>query len=496
MEAQQPLRILWSARWLLILVAILGAAAGYFVSERMPQRYEAEALSQIVPRSQAAGQPLSTDQLLQVTNFYAELARTTPVQRAAERAAQIRRGGFGESVEIEAQPDLLVLAFRASDESPAIAARNANAYARAFTATVADVQTSERQRALEVPERRVAEIRTELQEVAPDSAEASALNAELQALQTRLADEAVTPGDNVRVIQPALEPTEPSAPKPVRNAILAALGALVLGSALLLARTALSDRYASIEEAALDLRLPVLGELPRANRDDRRAIEAFRKLRARLGHSLASAGHGAVLVTSPEERTGKSYVTYGLARALAADGSQVAAVDADLRRPTLHDRFGIQPAPGLGDALDPRRPLPIDAVTESIPLAESARDRGGELAVIPAGRHLEDSSELLSGAPMARTMATLSERYDTVLLDSPPVLAIADAVVLARHAGSVVLVVDLKRSRRRAVRRAVQTLRGVDAPLLGLVNNRARESAAEYGYYSARSAAPGEPLAR
>ena len=496
METQQPLRTLWSARWLLIACAILGAAAGYYVSDRMQDRYEAEALAQIMPRSQAAGQPLSTDQLLQMTNFYAELARTSPVQRSAERGAGVRRGEFDGVVEVEAQPDLLVLAFRAQDGSPAVAARDANAYARAFTAAVADLQAAERERALAGPQRRVAKLQSELEDVAPDSARASAINAELEALQTRLADEAVTPGDNVRVIQPALTPTDPAAPQPIRNAILAGIAALVLAASLLLARSALSDRYASIEEAALDLALPVLGELPRAKRDDRRAVEAFRKLRARLGHSLTGLEHGAVLVTSPEERTGKSYAIFGLARALAAEGSQVAAVDADLRRPTLHERFFVLRAPGLGDALDSRRPMPIMAVAQSVPLTEAARDRGGELAVIPAGSHVEDSSELLSGVPMTRAIETLTERYDMVLLDSPPVLAIADAMVLARHASAVVLVIDLKRSRRRAARRAVQALRGVDAPLLGLVNNRARESSAEYGYYGPRSEARGEPLAQ
>jgi Mrp family chromosome partitioning ATPase len=82
-------------------------------------------------------------------------------------------------------------------------------------------------------------------------------------------------------------------------------------------------------------------------------------------------------------------------------------------------------------------------------------------------------------------MSELSHDNDVVLVDSPPVLAIVDAVVLTRYADGVVLVVDARRSRRRNIRRSVETLRAVQAPILGLVFNRSKVSASEYGYYGA-----------
>jgi capsular exopolysaccharide synthesis family protein len=289
----------------------------------------------------------------------------------------------------------------------------------------------------------------------------------------------------VRVIQPALAPRDPDAPKPLRNAILAAIAALVLAGAALLARTVLGDRYGSIEEAALDLRLPVLGEVPKDELDAVPAVEAFRKLRTRVTHALPPSDRSAVLITSPEEATGKSHVVTGLARSLASDGASVVAIDADLRRPVIHDRLGVPRTPGLADTLDSRDRLSLADVMHPVPLLPAARDRGGELVAVPAGRPLPDSAEALSGPRMGQLVDTLLERFDIAVLDSPPVLALADAAVVSRQAGAVLLVVDLKRSHRRAMRRAVQALRSLDAPLLGLVHNRAKLQDGSYGYYAA-----------
>ena len=485
METPHPLRILWSGRWWLLAAMVVAAVAAYQLSSLMPERYKAEALAQVLPRSQAAGLALSTDELLQVTNFYSELARTSPVERRAERTADAPRGTFRDAIDVEARPDLLVLAFSASADDATTAERRANAYARAFAGFVADQQSEERQETLRAPQERVTELQEQLSALPAGDPQAGLLTAELQALQTRLADEALAPSDSVRVIQPALAPRDPDAPKPLRNAILAAIAALVLAGAALLARTVLGDRYGSIEEAALDLRLPVLGEVPKDELDAVPAVEAFRKLRTRVTHALPPSDRHAVLITSPEEATGKSHVVTGLARSLGSDGASVVAIDADLRRPVLHDRLGVPRTPGLADTLDSRDRLSLADVMHPVPLPPAARDRGGELVAVPAGRPLPDSAEALSGPRMGQLVDTLLERFDIVVLDSPPVLALADAAVVSRQAGGVLLVVDLKRSHRRAMRRAVQALRSLDAPLLGLVHNRAKLQDGSYGYYAA-----------
>jgi len=503
MDSNQQLRTLWSSRYVIVAFAVLAAVAAYFVSASFQKRYDASALAQIIPAQQSQGFGLSTDQLLQTTNFYAELARTTSVVEAARR-----EGGFAEqvydNVDVAPQPDLLVLEFTGSSEDPKKAAAYANAYAQAFAREVGDMQEVERRRTLAAPQKRATEIRDRLAQIPADSPEAAALETELTALQGRLADLAITPTDSVRVIQPAIVPTEAAYPNPGRNAVLALLIALVLACGAVIMRHTFSDRYVSAEEAAVDLGLPVMAELPRAAASDSKALEAFRKLRAQVEFSLASdavehhqAGaasrrlrrakdqRNVLLVTSPEPASGKTYVSSNLARALAADGRSVIAVDGDLRRPTLHNAFAMAQEPGLGEVLTAGEVADLPLSMRPVPLPEGVRRRGGSLEAVTAGRTLIDTPERLSSDVMAAVVEQLHADYDFVVLDSPPVLAIVDAVVLSRYADGVVLVIDARRSRRRNVRRAVETMRAVEAPILGLVFNKSNVSATEYGYYGA-----------
>ena len=507
MDSNQQLRTLWSSRYVIVAFALLAAIAAYLVSSSFQKRYDASALAQINPAQQSQGFGLSTDQLLQTTNFYSELARTTSVVNAAER-----EGKFSESldgkVDVAPQPDLLVLKFTGSSDDPKTAAAYANAYAQAFTREVGDLQEVERRRTLAAPQRRAIEIRDRLEKIPPDSPEATALETELTALQARLADLAITPTDSVRVLQPAIVPTAAAFPNPARNAVLAFLIAFVLACGAVLLRHTFADRYLSAEEAAVDLGLPVMAELPRASATDSKALEAFRKLRAQVEFSLASdvADHhqastanrrvrrakdqrNVLLVTSPEPASGKTYVSSNLSRALAADGRGVVTVDGDLRRPTLHNAFAIAQEPGLGEVLTAGEVGDLPLSMRPVPLPEGVRRRGGSLEAITAGRTLIETPERLSSDVMATIVEQLHADYDFVVLDSPPVLAIVDAVVLSRYADGVVLVVDARRSRRRNVRRAVETLRAVEAPILGLVFNKSNVSTTEYGYYGAYPAA-------
>jgi capsular exopolysaccharide synthesis family protein len=505
MESGQQLRSLWAARWWLLLFAVATAVATYFVSNSRSPVYEAEALVQILPREQEGGLTLSTDQLLQVTNFYAQLAHTRRVYDAARAEGSFLRT-FNEDIEVEAQPDLLVLAIRGKAGDPDTAARWTGAYARALVNQVADLEAIERERTLRGARERAADIRRRLVGLTPDSSEALALTAELEALQSRLNEEELTAPDRIRVIQSAVRPSEPASPKPLRDALLAFILALVVGGTVVVLRALLVDRFGSVEEAAVDLHLPVLAELPRARPHSQEAVEAFRKLRAQVEFSLGatprgsnSGGHGAagrrnppnvILVTSPESGAGKSYITSNLARALAADGRRVAAVDGDLRRPALHAALGVPAESGLGDLLHSGRAdeWALHVKAGDTPMA--AHQRGGSLDVLTAGTVRGDTAEALSSETLRELTDAISQSYDFVIFDSPPVLAIVDAVVLSRYADAVLLVVDANRSRRRNIRRGVQTLRAVEAPLLGLVYNRSKISALEYGYYGTLPSGP------
>src|SRR5215210_7624742 len=385
-DSKQQLRILLAASWVIALFAIAAGVAAYFPSDARRPVYSATALTQILPSSQANGVTLTTDQLLQVTNFYAEVAKTSSIIDTAKKAS---RFPDSRSVTVFAQADLLVLQFVGKSDEPKRAAAYANAYAKAFVESVTAQQEAERASTLGPSQKRVDEIRSRLGDIPGTTGEALSLQSELQSLQARITEELLTPPDRARVIQPALAPRQPESPKPLRDALLAFLVALVVGSAFVLVRNAITDRFGSMEEAALELRLPILGELPKSKPDGLEAIEAFRKLRAQTEFSLSATGSPAadgsagarrrqerenrkvLLVTSPESGAGKSYVTANLARALAADGRQVLALDGDLRRPTLHEQLFVNVEPGVSEAVRAGRRDDWDLDIQAAPVSQS-----------------------------------------------------------------------------------------------------------------------------
>jgi succinoglycan biosynthesis transport protein ExoP len=495
-DRANQIRLLWGSKYWLLLFAAMAGMAAYFVSDSRTETYRAESLGQIVSTRQAAGDVLSEEELLSLSNLYVKLASTDTVLRQADDLAGVRgkESEFADSVSVEPEERVGVLSFIAETDSPQEAAVFANAYARTFAEYTEELQARQRNNALTRIQARIDEVTLELQQLAltPEDPRGVGLRAELQALQDRAADETANPGDTVRVIERALPPSDPVSPQPARDAVLAFVVALLLGAAAVYARETLFDRYSSPEEAARDLGLPVLGEIPKAP-DRAMALDPFRSLRTAALLALerttgrdASSGDGAggaeLLVTGAEPGCGKSYVTANLARALAAEGRRVVAVDGDLRRPTLHDHFGIASQPGLGDLLVgegvARHAGRLAAPVEPLP---SAMTTAGELRVLTAGPHIENAVEHLSSDRMDLIVKRLRSESDVVVFDSPPTLVVVDAVVLVRYVDGVLFVIDSRKTKRRDARRAIEALRAINAPLLGFVYNRSRGRPA--GYY-------------
>ena len=172
---------------------------------------------------------------------------------------------------------------------------------------------------------------------------------------------------------------------------------------------------------------------------------------------------------------GKSVVSANLALAFAESGRPAVLVDADLRRPALHRLFGLNSGVGLTDILGEKEPLTDLRKFEVMP----------NLYVIPAGHLPLNPAEPLASARMSSLLADLSRLADsgTVVVDTSPVLAVVDALALSTKVDGCVVVVDSARARARASRRAIESLKGVHAPILGVVLNKV--PASEAGYYEA-----------
>ncbi|HZU71484.1 MAG TPA: Wzz/FepE/Etk N-terminal domain-containing protein [Acidimicrobiales bacterium] len=496
MENSQPLRVIWGARWWIIAFAIVAGGAAYGLSTLLPKSYQAAAQTQIISGAQAAGQYIDPTSLTQLTNIYDQQANTKVV--AGQAAHALNRPGVNATtlrkhISITVQLDSQGITFTGTAADPNTAANYANAYARAFATYVASAQASERAQELSQTEDQISRIESQLSDlISSTSPTAVALTTELQALQSQAAQVQSRPGDSIDVIQPASAPTTPSSPKPKIDAVLAFLAALVLASAAAYGRSRITDRFDSADATVVELGMPKLGEVPRgASTGDSAVVEAFRVLRTTLEFALRDKPNPTVLVTSAGPGSGKTYLVANLSRAMAAGEHRVLAVDADLRRPSLHETFGLPLEPGLGDLLLRTSPIASFPGSEPTPNTPSL-DRWGHLQVLAAGRVVADPVTALSSRQMEQVVDQLRRSHDILIIDSSPT-AVADPVVLSREVDAVIIVVDLRRDRRAAVRDCVATLRAVDAPILGCVINSAGTGPRGYPYYHRGSRQPAAP---
>jgi capsular exopolysaccharide synthesis family protein len=202
------------------------------------------------------------------------------------------------------------------------------------------------------------------------------------------------------------------------------------------------------------------------------AAEAYRTLRTNIQFSSLDTDLRTVLVTSAAPDEGKTTVLANLAITFAESGRKVIVVDADLRRPTLHELFGLDDAPGITDMiLDEQLEPPLQATM--IP----------NLRLLASGPLPPNPSELLASERMSRVIGRLSEMADVVLFDSPPASAVSDAAVLAARLDGVLLVVFSGRTRRDRARQAKEQLERVGARLLGVILNNARLERDAYAYH-------------
>lgn len=190
------------------------------------------------------------------------------------------------------------------------------------------------------------------------------------------------------------------------------------------------------------------------------ASEAYRMLRTNLFYALVDAPPKVVVLTSAGHGEGKSTTTANLGVTLAQAGKKTLLLDCDLRKPTLHKLFGTRNSVGLVDILIGERGLQ-EVWCEPIP----------RLKLVPSGHPPPNPAELLSSRRLAEFLGQLRQDFDYVLVDTPPVGRVTDSAVLAANGDGVLLVLDSQHTRKRDLRRAVYSLEGVGAKVLGTVMN-------------------------
>jgi Mrp family chromosome partitioning ATPase/capsular polysaccharide biosynthesis protein len=517
-ERLEPFR----RRWLMMacIVVAIGAIT-YYHYMRQPAKYVASA-SVFVHTS--GGTPVvgvdpETDPVRRLQNA-ATLLQTPAV--ASTLAQKMRYKGDPRDLlsQITVTPstnsDFLTVTASSSDAKRSAAI--ANGFADAFVEL-----TGQHTRALLASAE--AKVQDQLAQFPPTAANAATRSTLQEQLQAMRLSEA---SGGVQQIDRASVPTSSSAPSPTRNAIFAAVLGLVLAGGLVLGVEAFNRRLRHPMVEA-EYGLPLLTSIPfsrraySATRSGSRLpaalMERVRSLRTMLEHGAgAGVAPRTVLVTSAIPGEGKSTLAKSLVLAYFESAKSVLVIDADLRRPMLHEFFEAPLAPGLSDVLRSSISLadaaqevqpgdiepafdPVLARSESIMRVEHEREprlaqtvehaprsnrealRGAVLHLLAAGSGTSDPAALLGSAQLKTLLAEAAARYDIVIIDSPPVLSVSDAIPLATAVDAVVVVARSEFTTRDAALRCRQALERVPTvTVLGVVANAVRKGG-DFGDY-------------
>lgn len=290
--------------------------------------------------------------------------------------------------------------------------------------------------------------------------------------------------NNIQLMDTAETPKGPYVPNRRRDLLMSIVLGLALAVGLAFGIEYLDDTIKTPDDVTRRLQLPLLGLVP-AVRGERSPVlarevphdfgEAFRSLRTSLVFTSRSDGPRLVGVTSTQPLEGKTTTACNLAMVLAYGGARVLLIDADMRRPGLHRTLGMQNSTGLSHVLTGQARV-RDVVR---------RTHDPNLLVITAGRTPPNPSELLASERMQQMLANLAAGpFDWVIVDTPPVLAVTDAVILAPHLSGIAFVVGAEMTRRAHAERAMETLQvGGRQRIIGVVLNRVDFDRNKY-YYS------------
>jgi len=495
MDLARLIIIIRSYLWLVVGSTVLAAAAAYAVTTTLPKMYEGRATVVVGPginsQVQDYNQLLSS---LQLARTYAQAA-TTRVMADEVIAAlnlDVTTEAFLKSVAVDTTRDTAIVAIRAEARDPALAARTANEIATRLVAKAGDIGGRDGE-VVKIVRAQIADLQALISQTRdqiaslqaiekPTTSQLAALTnaqAQLVSLQASLAalltSTAVGNPSSLAVLDPATLPLEPSSPKLLINLLIAVALGLVIGLLFAVGLTTLDDSLRSATDVQAILGLPLLGVIGRirsASLPHPRyrlamllyprsiASEAFRKVRTSLSFTGVDTAIRTIVVTSAGRSEGKTTVASNLALAFAQNGTRTILVDGDLRQSKVHELFGLSNDSGLSSALR------NDGMSADKYLIET---EDPNLRVLTAGPLPPNPAELLASRRMRTVIETLSRSAEMVIIDSPPLLAVTDAALVATAVDGAVLVVSAKRTKKAAARSATSTLLGVGGRVLGVV---------------------------
>jgi len=495
--------------WLLILAALVAGMAAYYITNRQPRIYQTSTLMMVNGASGSQYDSSSSIYLgMQLASTYSRTMTTKPILDAV--SAKLGYEVDSDSIKIQQIEGTQLINITVTDTDPQRAADIANTLVTVFADQVMSDQSS-----------RYIDLRTNLEtELANTDKQISSINARLAAIPTDTAGNAINPNDvatraqletslsqyeqarsylvsdyqqlmlsevlsTSTVVQkdPAVANPLPIQPQPMRSALLAAVVGFMIAAGVIFLITFLEDTIRDPEEVTRKWGVPVLGVISRYGSTATPIItvsqprapvsESFRSLRTNLQFASVAAPLKTILVTSPSPEDGKTSVVANLANVVSQNNRKVLVIDGDLRKPRIHKIFQLPNRIGLTDYFLHAQER-LNGVIKKTEIKS--------LFVITSGNLPPNPSELLGSERMQEVVETLSSHFDPIFIDTPPLLAVTDALVLAPRVDGVILVIDPAKTKRAALQHSIEQLKQVNANLLGVVLNNVKISRSHYYY--------------
>jgi capsular exopolysaccharide synthesis family protein len=477
----------WRFKYVVIVVVVAAAAVTYVISNRQAKVYKTATRLYVGPSPlQNAITPGSGGPSDRSLADEASLITTLTIADQVKANLDFPGPAAALLGIVQATPsagsDFITLTGQGGN--PHLIAAVTNGFAQAFLQVQRANLVSSAQLALASAKRQLAAERRGLAPNTPLTASEITLQQQIGNLQTIID----SPPSRGQQLSPALAPGVPASPRPKRDAIFAAVVALVLCiiGAYLYDRSDRRVRRLDDLEALFDL--PVLATLPHVRRSELAKSEIptslreqYRALRVNLDMARRERADKVIMVTSALPSEGKSTVVRNLGLSYRDAGARVAIIEADLRKPVLAAQFGVSAGPGLSEMLADGGELPIIRTSND---AAPNNGHSGELDLTVAGAAPYDPTALLTEGRLRGVISNLADKYDIVLIDSPPLLSVSDGLPLLGVVDGVLLVVRGGTMTRSAADRLRRTIERVGATrkvdLLGVVANDVADDLASY----------------
>ncbi len=499
-DIRQYLALFWQWAWLIALVTVIAGLASFLISQRMTPIYSASTTLYIneAPSTKATDyNSIITSE--RISGTYSKMLTTRPVLEEVANRLGVNVESFINDVTVSPIRDTTLIQINVESPDPQLATNIANELTTVFSSQVKMIQAERFSVSKESLQNQIADMEAQIDQATADlttefddgvraSLETKITqyrsiysNLLLSYEQIRLS-EAQTVSTVIQV-DPATVPDKPISPQVLRNTALAAIVGFMLAVGLIFVIEAIDDTLKTSEDVKRVLGLPVLGIISKHPVEDGKPItnisprspvsEAFRNLRTNVQYSSVDNPIRVLMITSTDPREGKTTVVTNLGIVFAQNGNNVTLIDADLRKPSLHRKVGVPNRSGL-----------TSLFVRSLASLENTFQRTGinNLQVITSGELPPNPSEMLGSKKMGSIIEQIKEESDLIIIDTPPALAVTDALVLVPIVDAVLLVIKPGFTKTNSARQVVEQFRRSNGKLIGVVLNELDLSKSRYAY--------------